>query len=341
MDHYLQLGGRIGSADEPMLEGYTTVGYLAASTSTVELQLLVTGVTYRHPGLLAKIDQLATAVEPAAPADHDRRRRGDEDPAAGRQVRRRMQPLRWTQRRAGRGEGQVGRAARALRAREGTDYDRIRKTILYVGPLQPDDKGGKDFADQMARYADVGVEEVHVMPYGPDPVGFVRGLVRTSSRPSAERLPDEQLVVPHPVIVACVEERHPGVERGLDRGDRLHLIRRAVEVGHPHAAQAERRDAQAGPTQYPSRSRTSSSSQIVCQITADRFQSLSRIERRGRRLHPLSRDQLPNQRCRRVAANSAFSTARSAEGPRNGAVGAGPDKKSASTLPTKPPPNSM
>jgi hypothetical protein len=55
----------------------------------------------------------------------------------------------------------------------------------------------------------------------------------------------------------------------------------------------------------------------------------------------LSRDQLPNQRCRRVAANSAFSAARSAEGPRNGAVGAGPDKKSASTLPTKPPPNSM
>jgi hypothetical protein len=55
----------------------------------------------------------------------------------------------------------------------------------------------------------------------------------------------------------------------------------------------------------------------------------------------LSRDQLPNQRCRRLAANSSFSAARSADGPRNGAVGAGPDKKSASTLPTKPPPNSM
>ena len=38
-----------------MLEGYTTLGFLAAHTSTVELQLLVTGVTYRHPGLLAKI----------------------------------------------------------------------------------------------------------------------------------------------------------------------------------------------------------------------------------------------------------------------------------------------
>jgi F420-dependent oxidoreductase-like protein len=37
-----------------MLEGYTTLGYLAAHTSTVDLALLVTGVTYRHPGLLAK-----------------------------------------------------------------------------------------------------------------------------------------------------------------------------------------------------------------------------------------------------------------------------------------------
>jgi F420-dependent oxidoreductase-like protein len=38
-----------------MLEGYTTLGFLAAHTRTVELQLLMTGVTYRHPGLLAKI----------------------------------------------------------------------------------------------------------------------------------------------------------------------------------------------------------------------------------------------------------------------------------------------
>jgi alkanesulfonate monooxygenase SsuD/methylene tetrahydromethanopterin reductase-like flavin-dependent oxidoreductase (luciferase family) len=61
-------------------------------------------------------------------------------------------------------------------AREGTDYDRIRKTVLYVGALEPDATGGRAFAEQMARYAGVGVEEVHVMPYGPDPVGFVRGL---------------------------------------------------------------------------------------------------------------------------------------------------------------------
>ena len=54
MDHYFQME-MAGGPQEPMLEGYTTLGFLAAHTSTVELQLLVTGVTYRHPGLLAKI----------------------------------------------------------------------------------------------------------------------------------------------------------------------------------------------------------------------------------------------------------------------------------------------
>ena len=56
MDHYLQIAGvGVGGADAPMLEEYTTLGFLAAHTESVELQLLVTGVTYRHPGLLAKI----------------------------------------------------------------------------------------------------------------------------------------------------------------------------------------------------------------------------------------------------------------------------------------------
>jgi F420-dependent oxidoreductase-like protein len=56
MDHYLQMDvPAMGGPIAPMLEGYTTLGYLAAHTHTVDLQLLVTGVTYRHPGLLAKI----------------------------------------------------------------------------------------------------------------------------------------------------------------------------------------------------------------------------------------------------------------------------------------------
>jgi F420-dependent oxidoreductase-like protein len=54
MDHYFQID-RMGPAEDPMLEGYTTLGFLAAHTSTVTLGLLVTGVTYRHPGVLAKM----------------------------------------------------------------------------------------------------------------------------------------------------------------------------------------------------------------------------------------------------------------------------------------------
>ncbi|MCW2758919.1 MAG: luciferase family protein [Nocardioidaceae bacterium] len=54
MDHWFQMEN-LGGPAEPMLEGYTTLGFLAAQTSRLELGLLVTGVTYRHPGLLAKI----------------------------------------------------------------------------------------------------------------------------------------------------------------------------------------------------------------------------------------------------------------------------------------------
>jgi F420-dependent oxidoreductase-like protein len=54
MDHYFQMEGA-ASADEPMLEGYTALGYVAALTEQMTLGLLVTGVMYRHPGLLAKI----------------------------------------------------------------------------------------------------------------------------------------------------------------------------------------------------------------------------------------------------------------------------------------------
>jgi F420-dependent oxidoreductase-like protein len=53
MDHWFQMEA-FAPATEPMLEGYTTLGFLAAQTTSVRLGLLVTGVTYRHPGLLAK-----------------------------------------------------------------------------------------------------------------------------------------------------------------------------------------------------------------------------------------------------------------------------------------------
>jgi F420-dependent oxidoreductase-like protein len=53
MDHFFQIP-HIGSAEKEMLEGYTTLGFLAARTTRIELGTLVTGVTYRHPGILAK-----------------------------------------------------------------------------------------------------------------------------------------------------------------------------------------------------------------------------------------------------------------------------------------------
>jgi F420-dependent oxidoreductase-like protein len=54
MDHFFQIGA-IGPPEHEMLEAYTTLGYLAACTSRATLVTLVTGVVYRHPGILAKI----------------------------------------------------------------------------------------------------------------------------------------------------------------------------------------------------------------------------------------------------------------------------------------------
>ncbi len=54
MDHFFQIGG-IGPPELDMVEGYTALAFAAGQTSTIELGTLVTGVTYRHPGLLAKI----------------------------------------------------------------------------------------------------------------------------------------------------------------------------------------------------------------------------------------------------------------------------------------------
>jgi F420-dependent oxidoreductase-like protein len=54
MDHFFQIPV-IGPADKEMLEGYTTLGYLAACTTRATLVTLVTGTVYREPGVLAKI----------------------------------------------------------------------------------------------------------------------------------------------------------------------------------------------------------------------------------------------------------------------------------------------
>ena len=53
MDHWFQMD-MLWPAEEPMLEGYTALSFAAAKTERLRFRLLVGGVTYRHPGLLAK-----------------------------------------------------------------------------------------------------------------------------------------------------------------------------------------------------------------------------------------------------------------------------------------------
>lgn len=246
MDHHFQLEF-LGDATQPMLEGYTTLGFLAAHTSTVTLQLLMTGVTYRHPGILAKtvatLDVLSggRAALGIGAAWYEREHHGlgvPFPPMAERferldetlQVVRQMwsddngpfhgrhfdlaeticspQPLsrvpvmvggggekktlRLVARYAdacnvfaggGAGAEQVAHKLAVLRdwcEREGRPYDDIRRTVLWNGPIGPDSAGGAAFVEQMRALADVGVQEVHVMPLPPtasaDPVGFVRAL---------------------------------------------------------------------------------------------------------------------------------------------------------------------
>lgn len=53
MDHFFQIE-MIGKPEEPMLEAYSALNYLAAVTKQIRLGTLVTGVIYRYPGILAK-----------------------------------------------------------------------------------------------------------------------------------------------------------------------------------------------------------------------------------------------------------------------------------------------
>ncbi|MDX1992844.1 MAG: LLM class F420-dependent oxidoreductase [bacterium] len=53
LDHFFQMEGA-GRAEDAMLEAYTQLGYLAGVTRQIKLGVLVTGVIYRYPGILAK-----------------------------------------------------------------------------------------------------------------------------------------------------------------------------------------------------------------------------------------------------------------------------------------------
>jgi F420-dependent oxidoreductase-like protein len=54
MDHFHQIPS-VGKKEDPMLEGWTTISVLAGITSKIKLGTLVTGITYRHPSVLAKM----------------------------------------------------------------------------------------------------------------------------------------------------------------------------------------------------------------------------------------------------------------------------------------------
>jgi F420-dependent oxidoreductase-like protein len=241
MDHWFQIAGA-GEPTDPMLEGYTSLGFLAGQTQRATLGLLVTGVTYRHPGLLAKtiatLDVLSggRAVLGIGAAWFEREHLGlgvpfpplaerferleetlrivsqmwsqDDGPFEGRHYRLAEticspQPLhRVPVMVGGGGERKTLRLValyadacnlivgpdttpqdvaakldvlRAHCAREGTSYDRIRRTVLWARPFDARaDAAG--FLAEIEQYAAVGVEEVHVAPMSGDPVGFVRGL---------------------------------------------------------------------------------------------------------------------------------------------------------------------
>src|SRR5690606_30204936 len=53
MDHFFQIRG-VGEPEGDMLEGYSTLSYLGGLTNRAKLGTLVTGVVYRHPGVLVK-----------------------------------------------------------------------------------------------------------------------------------------------------------------------------------------------------------------------------------------------------------------------------------------------
>jgi len=242
MDHYFQLE-MVGPAGDPMLEGYTSLGFLAAHNQTAELLLLCTGVTYRHPGLLAKIvstldvlsggravlgigaawyerEHVALGVPFPPLAERFQRLEetlqivrqmwsDDDGPFEGTHYRlaetvNSPRPLRrppimvggggekktlllvakyadacnlFASGRAG-GPSAVGAKLDVLRRHceaEDTDYDAIRKTILYVTPLHRGREAGERFTDEMADYLELGVTEVHLIPDN-DPLGFVENL---------------------------------------------------------------------------------------------------------------------------------------------------------------------
>lgn len=235
MDHYFQIEN-VGQPQDPMLEGYTALGFLAGQTRNLKLGLLVTGVTYRHPGLLSKIvttldvlsggramlgigaawyerEHLALGVPYPPTAERFERLEetlqivqqmwsDDDGPYTGThyQLAETMGSPRPIQQPGppiligGQGEkktlrlvAKYGNACNLFETSpteiahkldvlkrhcdaEGTDYDRIEKTIIG-GPNALDDTDG--FLREMEAYARLGIGMVWNGPSGPDPAAWV------------------------------------------------------------------------------------------------------------------------------------------------------------------------
>jgi F420-dependent oxidoreductase-like protein len=244
MDHFFQLPG-LGGPDEPILEGYTALGYVAGVTSNIHLHLLVGGVTYRHPGLLPKTVTTLDIVSGGragfgiGAAWHDREHHGlgvpfpstaerferleetlqiakqiwsdNDGPYEGKHyqlaetidvpgpVQKPHPPimiggggekktLRLVARYADACNLAAGPYAQAGPAEirhklqvlerhcgtEGTEYDRIEKTIMYLGGPPATEDAIAGFVEEMRAYADLGINRVMVIPLGTDPVGYIQ-----------------------------------------------------------------------------------------------------------------------------------------------------------------------
>lgn len=247
MDHYFQMEA-LGGPDKPMLEGYTCLGFLAGQTSKVELQLLVTGVTYRAPGLLAKIISTLDVLSGGRAAlglgaawyqrEHDglgvpfpelsqrferleetlqivRQMWSPNDGAfAGKHYQlaetlNNPQPLsrpnppimiggsgeKKTLRLVaqygdacnlfagtrGVGVEAIERKLAILRQHceeQGTDYESIQKTILYVGSAHPASDNGRELANELKGFGEIGISAAHLMPGKQDPTEFIADVAR-------------------------------------------------------------------------------------------------------------------------------------------------------------------
>jgi F420-dependent oxidoreductase-like protein len=81
MDHFYQIRG-VGKVEEPMLEGWTALGYMAAHSKKATLGLMVGGVHYRLPGLWAKAATTLDVLS-GGRADHAEGAAGNEEESNG------------------------------------------------------------------------------------------------------------------------------------------------------------------------------------------------------------------------------------------------------------------